>query len=130
MEDRKKKANILCIIAICLFAYCLVTVLGYATWSDISENIDNNVKETVNKIFDILTILAVPMHLASLTILCYAKIKFKEHTLSNVLFWCLLIETIIVVLLLIAAVMMMYITYMACNGCMNTTIDLFRSCPG
>lgn len=128
MEDRNKKANILCAISIVL---CIVSLILLF----FNEPVLGELKGAIsNEIVDILikiTYFTVPvLYISSMIIICYAKFTFKEHTLSNVTFWCMVVLTIMLIVSFILLFMVIKALSMACNGCFDMTFGLFEDCPG
>ena len=103
MEDRYKKANILCAISIVL---CVISLMIFFCNEPVLGEFRDIIGSEVVDILIKITYFTVPvLYISSLVIICYTKFTFKEHTLSNVIFWCMVVLTVMIIIAAILFIM-------------------------
>lgn len=125
MEDRYKKANILCAVSIVL---CVISIMIFLCNEPVLGELRDIIGSEVVDILIKITYFTVPvLYISSLIIICYTKFTFKEHTLSNVIFWCMVVLTVMIIIAAILFIMIVQAISMACNGCFNS-LDTIKNC--
>ena len=102
-SERRKKANILCIISlVCQFAPELITGVFSGVLQSIDELASNSSLEPITYVFSLLT---GGTYIASWVLMIIARVKYKESKFAKVLMWVyigILAASVIAIILVIA----------------------------